>query len=163
MSTLSTSTPSEPESAAALQALLRTWRRGREVRKAQSKAQREQRAALSTAQRAKVLGKTDGRCHICGGAIIGTWQADHVLAHSGGGRHAEDNYLPAHPLCNNYRWDYLAEEFQYILKLGVWARTQVETSTRLGGMIAQNFVAYERRRLSRRRQPTTDRATKAAV
>ena len=91
---------------------------------------------MSTAQRAKVLAKTDGRCHICGGAIIGTWQADHVLARSGGGRHTEDNHLPAHPLCNNYRWDYLSDEFQCILKLGVWARTQVETNTGLGGTIA---------------------------
>jgi hypothetical protein len=33
--------------------------------------------------------------------------------------------LPAHSTCNNYRWDYLPEEFQYILKLGVWASTQM--------------------------------------
>lgn len=32
-----------------------------------------------------------------------------------------DNFLPAHSTCNNYRWDYLAEEFELILKLGVWA------------------------------------------
>lgn len=70
--------------------------------------------------------KTGGPCHICGGLIDGRWQADHVLAYSGGGGHAADNYLPAHELCSIYRWDYLAEEFQEILKLGVWARTQIE-------------------------------------
>jgi 5-methylcytosine-specific restriction endonuclease McrA len=82
---------------------------------------------LRAAERATVLRKTGGKCHICGGDIRGSWHADHVLAHSAGGKHATDNYLPAHGTCNNYRWDYLAEEFELILKLGVWARTQVET------------------------------------
>jgi hypothetical protein len=49
-----------------------------------------------------------------------------------GGAHSVDNFLPAHALCNNYRWDYSAEEFQYILKLGVWIRTQIEQETQLG-------------------------------
>ena len=49
------------------------------------------RAALAQADRGKVLSKTGGRCHICGGAIdAGDWQADHVLAHSTGGAHLVD-------------------------------------------------------------------------
>jgi hypothetical protein len=64
------------------------------------------RAALSQSQRAVVLNKTGRRCHICGGKIQGSWDADHVLAYSVGGVHLADNYLPAHSLCNNYRWHY---------------------------------------------------------
>jgi hypothetical protein len=45
--------------------------------------------------------------------------ASRVIAHSAGGTHEVDNYLPAHSTCDNCRWDYLPEEFQYILKLGV--------------------------------------------
>jgi hypothetical protein len=90
------------------------------------KATKRTRQMLSAAERRQILAKTAGRCHICGGAIEGAWHADHVLAHSGGGGHIADNYLPAHALCNNYRWDYSSEEFQYILKLGVWIRTQIE-------------------------------------
>jgi 5-methylcytosine-specific restriction endonuclease McrA len=103
-------------------------------------AGRRPRALLSAAERQSILSKTLGRCHICGGNIEGSsWQADHVMAHSAGGQHEIDNYLPAHSVCNNYRWDYLPEEFQYILKLGVWARTQIERGSNIGGKIASVF------------------------
>jgi len=79
-----------------------------------------------------------------------TWHADHVLAHSTGAAHRADNYLPAHALCNNYRWDYSAEEFQHILKLGVWTRTQIERRTRFGRDATAAFLAYDRTRQARR-------------
>lgn len=79
-----------------------------------------------------------------------SWEADHVLALSAGGVRSADNYLPAHSICNNYRWHYDAEEFQWILKLGVWIRTQIEKRTLVGMAAAAGFVVYERRRASRR-------------
>lgn len=97
-----------------------------------------------------VLAKTAGRCHVCGGKIVGAWQADHVLAHSGGGNHSEDNYLPTHVLCNNYRWDYLPSEFQLILKLGVWAANEIRHDTPIGQKLATRFAAKEARRVRRR-------------
>ncbi|MGE5096240.1 MAG: HNH endonuclease [Betaproteobacteria bacterium] len=97
-----------------------------------------------------MLEKTKARCHICGGPIEGQWQADHVFSHSAGGPHAADNYLPAHALCNNYRWDYSAEEFQMILKLGVWLRTQIEHKSALGMQVADRFLAHEASRIRRR-------------
>ena len=113
---------------------------------------RERRVSLTAAERGQVLEKTSGRCHICGGMVEGdAWQADHVMAHSAGGVHGIDNYLPAHSLCNNYRWDYLPEEFQYILKLGVWTRTQIERGTPIGNDVANAFATYETRRIKRRR------------
>jgi 5-methylcytosine-specific restriction endonuclease McrA len=110
---------------------------------------RTARKRLTGKQRERVLAKTDGRCHICGGKVGARWQADHVLAHSRGGDHAEENYLVAHALCNNYRWHYLPEEFQYIMKLGVWAKYQVEKETAVGEKIAAGFVQHERRRMRR--------------
>lgn len=111
---------------------------------------RHSRSSLTAAERLRVLGKTSRRCHICGGKIEDDkWQADHVLAHSAGGTHEVDNYLPAHSTCNNYRWDYLPEEFQYILKLGVWTRTQIERGTTVGNDIARAFADHETRRVSR--------------
>ena len=108
------------------------------------------RVSLTAAERRQVLAKTAGRCHICGGKVEGkAWQADHVMAHSAGGVHNVDNYLPAHSLCNNYRWDYLPEEFQYILKLGVWTRTQIERGTLLGNSVANSFAGHEARRVKR--------------
>jgi hypothetical protein len=113
---------------------------------------RERRVSLTAAERRQILAKTSGRCHICGGMVEGdAWQADHVMAHSAGGVHRVDNYLPAHSLCNNYRWDYLPEEFQCILKLGVWVRTQIERGTPIGNDVASAFASYEARRFKRRK------------
>jgi len=109
-------------------------------------------AVLTKADRGKVLGKTSGRCHICGGTInADDWQADHMLAHSTGGAQLVENYLPAHSICNNYRWHYDAEEFQWILKLGVWLRTQIEKGTTSGQEVGQQFCDHERRRAGRRK------------
>ena len=117
------------------------------------RAENRARQSLSAAERSAIFNKTGGRCHVCGGTIHGAWQADHVFPHSSGGRHAADNCLPAHALCNNYRWDYTAEEFQHILKLGVWLRTQIERKTPLGLQVAQRFLASETVRKGRRKRP----------
>lgn len=81
------------------------------------------------------------------------WQADHVLAHAGGGPHSIENFLPAHALCNNYRWDYDSEEFQWVLKIGVWARLQMESNSALGATMLERFFGYEVQRHSRRQTP----------
>ena len=140
-----------PFSAAGLALAFRRLKDRRLRQKDALRTTRPPRRALSKHQRASILRKTDARCHICGGDVRSEhWQADHVLAHSGGVTHVEDNYLAAHRLCNNYRWDYLPEDFQYILKLGVWARTQIEKNTSIGRQMAQHFSRHEARRVARR-------------
>lgn len=102
------------------------------------------RKALTKKQRSIVLSKTDGRCHLCGGIVETQWEADHVLCHSGGGQHLEENYLAAHGLCNGYRWDYSPEEFQWVLKIGVWARTLMEKNrSQIGSEMAEEFFKHE--------------------
>jgi 5-methylcytosine-specific restriction endonuclease McrA len=114
------------------------------------------RKSLSSGKREEVLAKTDRRCHICGGPIEDNkWEADHVFSHSLGGEHSLDNYLPAHSICNGYRFFYEPEEFQWILKLGVWLRTQVETETELGQRAAKAFCRHDCIRASRRKKPNT--------
>lgn len=124
-------------------------------RRAQVAAAREKRLArtpLTKAERAQILLKSDGRCHICGGKIDGApWDADHVFAHSAGGAHSLDNYLPAHKLCNQFRWNYDHEEFQWILKLGVWLRGQIESETPIGVTAAKAYLKYDHRRAARRK------------
>lgn len=142
--------------AAALTVHLKRLRQQRLAQKNAVRARRGRRQRLDARDRRAILRKTDGRCHVCGGEITDRrWQADHVLAHSGGGQDTVDNYLPAHALCNNYRWDYLAEEFRYVLKIGVWARTQIERETPIGREIAERFGHYEAARLNRRRPSRT--------
>jgi hypothetical protein len=62
--------------------------------------------------------------------------------------------LAAHALCNKYRWDYDPEEFQWVLKIGVWARLQMEKGGQLGDLMLSGFAGHEKRRKSRRRSPS---------
>lgn len=87
---------------------------------------------------------------LCGGKVVDRWTADRVLAHSESGAHAIDNYRPAHGLCNSYRWSYSPEEFQRVLKIGVWARLLMEKRTALGETMLLGFFNYDRRRQARR-------------
>lgn len=145
--------PKEDEEVTAFSTHLKKLHHDREANKEAARSSRPARQSLSHSERHDILEKTDKRCHICGGLIgKSAWHADHVLAHSAGGTHRADNYLPAHSLCNNYRWDYSAEEFQLILKLGVWTRTQIEHSKPFVREAAAAFLAHERTRLARRKE-----------
>ena len=139
-----------PKDSSQFSVYLKKLRARREKLKASSKLPSRRRKPLSSDERETVFQKTGGKCHVCGGLIDGYWEADHVLAHSSGGDHSVENYLPAHRICNNYRWDYLPEEFQEILRLGVWLRTQIEKETALGKTAGDSFARYEKSRLARR-------------
>lgn len=104
------------------------------------------RLSLSTTQRTAVLQKTDFRCHLCGGKIGKNkpFTADHVLPHAGGGKHTLANYLAAHRLCNGCRWFYSPQEFQWILRMGIWARQQMEDQTKIGKVLLPVFWRHEK-------------------
>ena len=134
-------------------ALARRLRRLHDLRRERGeghRATRGPRATLTPSQRKEVYNKTGGRCHICGGKIgpRSKWAADHILAYAHGGKHDVSNYLPAHGPCNKYRRAYGAEEFHWILKLGVWFRTQIAREVPLAMELAERFVGHERRRKS---------------
>lgn len=111
------------------------------------------RQILTAKERKAVLEKTDFRCHVCGIEVTNKFQADHIKCHSSGGDHNVANYLPACDLCNNYRWHYSPEEIQWILKLGVWAKTQIEAETKAGHLLSSSFIEHEIRREKRRKNP----------
>jgi len=142
--------PELPLSANELAVRLVSLRNARRERQAAQRRIQNRRKSLSAQERRTVLEKTDGRCHICGGFVQDRWEADHVLSYSGGGHDATANYLAAHSLCNNYRWDYTPEEFQWVLKIGVWARKRMEEKSRLGDEMRKRFFRYEVRRANRR-------------
>jgi 5-methylcytosine-specific restriction endonuclease McrA len=100
-----------------------------------------------------ILEKTGWRCHICGGSIApgSYWEADHVSPRSGGGTSEIANYLPAHGLCNTAKSDQSAEELQWVLKIGVWAKKQMESNNKLGGEMLQAFWIREQERLKRQK------------
>ena len=140
--------------ASAFAARLHELHNARRQQVVENRDKRPKRKVLSASDRTALLKKTGGRCHICGGRINDKkWQADHVLAHSNGGDHDLENYLPAHSICNTYRWYYASEEFQWILKLGVWLRGQIENKTSAGLAAGEQFVIYEKKRNRRRKSP----------
>jgi hypothetical protein len=131
---------------------LKFLRSTRKASVALNKTEARKRVLLSASQRVAILKKTNGRCHICGGVIDSKWQADHVLAHANGGSDTTENFLPAHDLCNNYRWNYGTEEFQWIMKLGVHFRTLIELQDADALKLAAKFIRAEHRRHARRKQ-----------
>lgn len=121
---------------------LRVLHGNRRSQKLTIRSQKPKRRSLTYSERKAVFTKTGGRCHVCGSKIDEKepWDADHVFAFAQGGLGAIDNYLPAHSICNGYRWFYGAEEFQWILKLGVWFRTQIEHENILALKLKNLFV-----------------------
>jgi hypothetical protein len=113
---------------------------------------RRPRRMLSLQERKTVLEKTGGRCHICGDRIRRTqrWAADHILAYAHGGKNSVENFLPAHHECNGYRRHFSAEEFAWILKLGVWMRGEVARQKTDAIELADRFVRHHRRLNERR-------------
>ena len=139
-----------PDNADEYAEFLKSFMLKHRIIKETEKANKNRRVPLTSDERRIILEKTNGRCHLCGGNIKNSWDADHVLAHSGGGGHSVDNYLPAHSICNSYKWDYIPEEFQEILRIGVWAKTQIRNRTVVGRAVAESFIKHEKNRINRR-------------
>ena len=126
---------------------IRTERRATKIKK-------KRNYIISKANRVLIYQKTDGKCHICGIALsLDKYEADHIKSHSKEGSNIIENFLPSCKTCNNYRWDYLPTELQWILKIGIWARAEIEHSTSTGILIADKFIEHEKRREKRRRIP----------
>lgn len=101
---------------------------------------------LTKNQRLQILEKTGFKCHVCGEKIVdGKFQADHVESHARGGLGVVDNFLPSCSTCNNFRWHYLPEEIHWVLKLGVYAKTQIEKKSALGINFADSFLKYDKK------------------
>lgn len=123
------------------------------------KVTESKRINLSKEQRQRIYDKTDGLCHVCGIKLeIDNFQADHVKPFSIGGNDIVDNFLPACFQCNNYRWDYSPEEMQWILKLGVWIKTEIQQKSKEGLEILPKFINNEIKREKRRKNPRTPKS-----
>lgn len=61
-----------------------------------------------------VLAEHGRVCHICGGAIEGGLQFDHMVPLSRGGSHSADNVRPAHGRCNRWKGDRLMGELEWV-------------------------------------------------
>jgi hypothetical protein len=77
------------------------------AREGAERDERTERAKL----RARVLEKTGGFCHHCGDALGGTWEIDHFIPRSKGGRHEFSNLVPSCVACNQDKSDTLPAEW----------------------------------------------------
>src|SRR5205085_1763436 len=119
--------------------------------------QNSKRPKVTPKQRAAILGKTGNRCHICGGQIAPNayWEADHVFPAAAGGDGQIANFLPAHGLCNSAKLDHHAEELQWIVRIGVWAKKQMEEKTDIGNEMLKLFWTYQQSRVNRQKPNQT--------
>ena len=109
---------------------------------------------LQVGDKVEILKKTGNCCHVCGQELnLSNFQADHIVPQSTGGDSEIENYIAACKLCNSYRWGYLPEEIRWVMKVGVWAKTQIEFETELGKNISESFIEYEKTREQRRTHP----------
>ena len=108
------------------------------------------RGALTARQRAYVLTKTGGTCHVCGGDAGKGWQADHVIPHACGGAHSVDNYLAICRECNRHRWSYRPEVLRLMLRFGVYIKHEIRHDTKLGRRLIK--LATRRARMSGKRR-----------
>jgi|GEM_PF-1360335 len=119
-----------------------------------NKSKDNTRGVLSSLQRKLVLSKTGGLCHICGCELSeDNFHCDHIKPYSQEGTDEIDNFLPCCNFCNNYRWNYSPEEIQWILKLGVWLKTKIQSSEDIGLVAGTDFIKDEIERENRRKFP----------
>ena len=119
-----------------------------------NKSKNRRNYSLTKGKRYAIWDKTDGNCHICGRNVDkDKFEADHVKTYSIGGKNNVENFLAACRTCNNYRWHYSPEEIQWILKIGVWAKTKIDHNDKIGNIIAENFIKKEVERENRRKKP----------
>jgi len=128
----------------------------------------KRRRTLTKREREDVLEKTNGHCHLCGGVLNKSADGelpqeretvfdrikpvfDHIVPRAVGGSDDPSNFLAAHGLCNGSRWFYSPEEFQWILRIGVWARKQMEDETPIGKKMCEPFLKNEEKVLERRK------------
>jgi len=159
-----------PESDDALTERLRKLHNNRRTEQERHKLEekeQERRRHLSSDERKQVLGKTGGHCHLCGGdmnqtsegeleeevEVLPHFVVDHIVPVASGGQDSLNNLLAAHGLCNGCRWFYSPEEFQWILRMGVWARKQMEDArTEIGKQMRKPFRENEEEVRERRKK-----------
>ena len=111
---------------------------------------RRRRRTLSPKVRKLIRAKTEGRCHVCGGPLGRSWDADHVRPHARGGTSNPDNYLPACSVCNRARWKTGPIELRKILAYGIFAKRQMRRNSQLGRLFREGLRKHKKSNKRRR-------------
>jgi len=108
---------------------------------------------LKKSEKEEVFAKTNGTCHICGCDLE---KDKFSITSSFGKENSVENSLPACQSCKRIYDNYLPSEIKWILKIGLWAKTQIEYETEIGKNIATEIIEQEKegeRRRKTKRKP----------
>jgi len=94
-------------------------------------------------EKVDIFNKTNGICHICGCELdIESFSITGSL----------ENGLPACKSCKMIYDNYLPSEIKWMLKIGLWAKTQVEYETDIGKEIATEIIEIEKDKEGRKKE-----------
>lgn len=110
---------------------------------------KENTKVLRKSEKQLVFEKTSGFCHICGEELD-----DKKISISTPFNKSDsvENSLPACQSCKRLFGNHLSEEINWIIKIGMWARTQIEFETDIGLEIATELIESEKDREQRRKE-----------
>ena len=115
-------------------------------------ANRRPRGRLSE-DRDEILQRTGGACHVCGEALSERWQADHVVPHARAGQVNVVKYLPICKECNRLRWFHSPKVIRLIMRLGIYAKSEIRNKTPLGeelvSLMLKHFRTNQKKRASK--------------
>ena len=84
----------------------------------------------------------------------GHWEVDHVIQRDKGGAKEAENCLPACMRCNRLRWHRTGDALREILMLGIIARKEIKSGSRIGREIerlrASRLIENEERTVGKR-------------
>jgi hypothetical protein len=123
-------------------------RRLNELR-SEKKNEKKKSKTLKKSEKEEVFKKTKGLCHICG---IDLQEEKFSITNSFGKETSFETSLPACQSCKRIYDNYLPSEIKWILKIGLWAKTQIEYETEIGKDIAIEIVEQEKDREKRRKR-----------
>ena len=101
-------------------------------------------------EKAEIFNKTNGICHICGCEL---YFEKFSITCSAEKEKSVESCLPACKSCKMIYDNYLSSEIKWMLKIGLWAKTQIEYETDIGKEIATEIIEVEKDRENRKKEP----------
>lgn len=105
---------------------------------------------LKKSEKTLIYEKTSGTCHICGCELS---DKKFSLTSSIKKEVSVENSMPACQSCKRLYDNYMPSEIKWIIKIGMWARTQIEFETEIGQEIAIELIVSEKERELRKKNP----------